>query len=194
MFFPKVLVLLALSAAIASAGTIVTLDTSPLDPSRTWYLDFQLADGDSVANNTVSLSLISFGGGSGNFLDTTLSDAAFFEQAVFDFTPGTEIRFNLSYTTNFAGGSQDTFTWAVLDDTYASIVDNGLLASLVILLDGSAPQTFAATVDYRFIRPALLSDAAVPEPGTVLLAAFGLAALALTRRGSTRARRRAPRP
>ncbi len=196
MLFPKVAVLFALHAAAAFAGPIVVLNTLPLDETKTYYLDFQLADGDGAANNTVSLSLVTFGGGTGTFPDTTLTDAAFFDQALYDFTPGDEIRFNLAYTTNFDSGGfmPDTFTWAVLDETYNSIVDNGLLASLVILLDGSAPQTFAATEAYDFIRPVLLAGTPIPEASTMSLAAMGLAAFAVTRRGTKRGRQRVRRP
>jgi hypothetical protein len=197
MILPKFLVHFVLAGTMVSAATVVKLDTTPLDPTKTWYLDFQLVDGDGVVNNTVNLSLISFGGGSGIFPDTTLSDAAGFDSRLYDFTPGSEISFSLSYTTAFAGGFQDTFTWAVLDENYTSIVQEGLLASLVILLDGSSPITFPAIEEYEYVEPVLVGDTAVPEPGTMGLASLGAGLLVCVRRltglRAERGRRPVPR-
>lgn len=184
-------------ATPARATSIVTLDTTPLQAiGGTWYLDFQLADGDGSANNSVTLANLTLGGGaqqppdalagggSGAFPSYSLTDSDFFNQVLIAFTAGTHVQFELSYTNNFAGGfSADTFTWAVLDANFSPIVTdpNSLGAGLVILLDGTTNITLVpADADlYASITPEIRAlqepNAAVPEPMTGLLVLTGLA-------------------
>jgi hypothetical protein len=191
-------------ATPAQADVIVTLDTTPLQSvGGTWYLDFQLADGDGVANNTVGISGLSLGGGStagaatlnggasGTFPALMLTDSDFFNEALIPFVAGSMVTFVLSDTNNFAGGFfPDTFTWAVLDGSSNSIVTNpfSLGAGLVILLDGTAMNvtTVAADAAYNNITPQLSSPTPeVPEPatGVLLLTGLGCIAIASRRRG-----------
>ena len=195
--FVAALVVIA-SAPRAEAITVL-LDTTPLQSlGGDWYLDFQLADGDGVVNNIVTLAGIDLGVGgafisealtgdaSGAFPSFTLGDSPGFNQALLRFTAGDQVRFDLSYTNNFAGGFfPDTFSWAVLDGSFPppnSIVDGGLGAGLVILLDGTTNiELAAADRAYSFIIPQIAS---VPEPATVAMLLTGLAVAVARRRRS----------
>lgn len=195
------LTLAAILAATAADAATIFLDTTPLQSlGGTLYLDFQLADNDSGVN-TVQIQGITLGGGAhlnsppdvdaltgdatGTFPDYTLGDTQFFNQALIPFTPGSSIQFTLTYTGNYLdGGFQDTFTWAVLNANFESIVTDGLGASLVLLLDGSGPQLIAATPEYRNITPQIVTTGTpVPEPATGLLLLVGGALIARARRG-----------
>jgi hypothetical protein len=78
-----------------------------------------------------------------------------------------------------------TFSWAVLDGSLLppnSIVDGGLGAGLVILLDGTTNiGLFAADRAYSFITPEIVG---VPEPTVVALLLSGLAMVGIPRRRS----------
>ena len=189
---------LAIAAAVLAGTTAdaatITLDTTPLAAmGGTSYLDFQLADSDSGVN-TVQIQGITLGGGThldappdgdiltgdatGTFPDYALGDTQFFNQVLIPFTAGTSVQFTLTSTANYlGGGSPDTFTWAVLNANFESIVSDGLGAGLVLLLDGSGPQFVAATRQYSFITPRL-----VPEPATGLLMLTAAGLLARVRR------------
>jgi hypothetical protein len=186
-----------LGAASPAAAATIFLDTTPLQAiGGTWYLDFQLVDGDGVANNTVTVENIDLGGGahgggdafaggaSGAFPDYTLADTALFNGVLAPFTAGTHVQFDMTFTSNFAGGTPDTFTWAVLDSSLDSIVTDPLSlgAGLVLLLDGSPNFVFvAADPQYNGITPKLLNGTQVPEPGAALLLLAGLCAGAVQR-------------
>jgi hypothetical protein len=195
-------VMLALVAALVLAtapraeAITVLLDTTPLQSlGGEWYLDFQVADGDGAINNVVTLTGIDLGIG-GAFLSVvltgdaagsvpsfTLGDSPGFNQVLVRFTAGDEVRFDLSYTNNFAGGFfPDTFSWAVLDGSRPppnSIVDGGLGAGLVILLDGTTNiELNPADSAYDFITPQIVS---VPEPVAATMFFSGLA-VAIARR------------
>jgi hypothetical protein len=166
----RFLVFFLILAGLAPAARL-RLDTSVLDPSQTWYLDFQLVDGDGVDNNTVNID------------STTLTNDQFFAQSLNSFVPALELILNINWTSNFSGvGFADTFTWAVLDANFNPIVADGLGASLVVLLDGSGPQVFAATADYNNVTPEFLTENAIPEPATLWLVALSGSLLLATQR------------
>lgn len=179
--------LVMIGAARAEAA-VIFLDTTPLQGlGGTWYLDFQLADGDGVANNSVDIEVLDLGGGAllpgetfagggaGSFPSYSLADSDVFNQVLVPFTAGSFVRLDLTFTQNLAGFFPDTFTWAVLDDTFTSIVTdpNSLGAGLVILLDGFGTiEREAADARYDAIIPVI--ERAVPEPsvGALLLIAL----------------------
>jgi hypothetical protein len=195
-------ILFALSCSLlpsAFAGSIVRLDTSVLNPSQAWYLDFQLANGDGLAgNNTAGINLLSVDCGTkpvGDILESAIgscpsyliTDSSSPGAALIPFTPGNLLRFELSNTASFSGNFfPDTFSFAVLDQNFVPIVSSGLGASLVILADGSGPQTFAADAQFNFVTPTFESPASgVPEPALSGLVVLFLA----TAIGYHRARR-----
>jgi hypothetical protein len=122
-------------ARILSADTIGTfsIDTSMLDPTQSWTLDFQFIDGSGGAtgdnNNQVSLTHFDTGGGSitpvltngsginivSSPYELDLFDADFFNEIQYAFTPGTTLSFQIDTTDNSDPLGPDTFTFAILD-------------------------------------------------------------------------------
>jgi hypothetical protein len=127
-------IVLCLGGEPAWAGAVyeVTLNTSPLTAlSGSYSLFFQLTDGSGSgdANNMVTLSNFSFGGGgavapaqlfggaSGN-LETqiALTDSGFFNASVQGFASGSQLSFVMNLTDNVdAGGIPDLFAMSILD-------------------------------------------------------------------------------
>lgn len=184
----------------------VQMDTSSLvgHAAGPFAIDFQLVDGDGVANNTVTLGNFLFGGGgplgggawsggaSGDLSGTvTLTDSAFFNAFVQSFTAGNTLAFDLTTTSHFAGGVPDGFSFALLDSTGAELPTLDFSSAFVqIDLEGDPPfvQSFASDpgqapaaggVPLSIPAPSvrLLSAGSAPEPGSLLL--FGLAGLPL---------------
>jgi len=126
--------LFLITAGMLSAGTVYTLDTTPLQTSSAgpFTLDFQFIDGSGTGdgNNTITLSDFDFGGGSVDTtpsfssggidvttgpLGVTLTDTSFFNDVEFSLTPGTSFSFMLDYTANSDDPAPDTFTFAIYD-------------------------------------------------------------------------------
>ena len=174
----------------------VRLNTLPLAgvPGR---FEFDLFDGDTKVNNSVTISnIVSNGtvvgtdcsigctGGPSTFV---LNDSPGFGQLLYDLTLGTSLRFDLSYTTNYGGmlgtDPPDRFALSLLDpNTNFSLVDTDITypfkALLTIDLIGSGLVQVASVV-----RPGIgisVGGLAVPEPGSLALVAVAL--LALVRR------------
>jgi hypothetical protein len=184
--------LIALALALtpsAFADLVVRLDTSVLDPGQLWYLDFQFANGDGIGgNNSANVNLLSVdcvAKPPGDYLESafgscpsyTIADSSSPGAALIPFAPNNLLRFQLSHTAQWNGALfPDTFSFAVLDQNFTSIASSGLGASLVILADGSAPQTFAADAQFNFVTPTFESaEVVVPEPSS-----YGLVLLILT--------------
>lgn len=182
---------------------LIHLDTSSL-PSGLFYLDLQLAGTDNVpGKNTVSVNQLNLGGGvlssadltnvTGTFPNYSMNDTNYFNQALIGFTRGSSVSFQLSYTNTFSGnGAPDTFSAALLDASFNSIVGSGLGVLLQVNLDGSGIQTYAADAAFGSIRATVdvtePSGNPVPEPGTLVLMAAGFAGLCIskTRWGGSR--------
>lgn len=181
-----------LTAASACAGPVlIQLDTASL-PAGTYYLDFQLIGSDNVAaNNTAAIGDLNLGGGafvsadltnsSGAFPNYSTTDTDFFNAVLIGFTRGSSMSFQLTLSNNFSGtGTPDTFSLAVLDEAFNSIVSTGLSASLVVNLDGSSQpviRTFAADPVFGSVQP----TAGIPEPGTLALLLLGASGLWIAR-------------
>jgi hypothetical protein len=188
-----------LAAAIASPhdalAYTVTLNTASL-AGASGRLEFDLLDLDPAANNSVVISGIV---GNGIFVGTecsvgctggpssfVLNDTGGFGQLLYDLTLGTSLSFDLSFTTNYGGvpgtDPPDRFALSLLDsgtdftlvDTDLSFPDDALLA--IDLIGAGVVQTAA------FTNPNV--GLAIPEPGSLALAATALLALA-RRRAST---------
>jgi hypothetical protein len=124
---------LVAAAALAAAAPafIVTLDTSSLVGTGTYYVDFQLNDGNGVgdANNTATIKNINLGGGSivgpattwggaaGDLGGTvTLIDTDAFNEFYQAFLPGSFLSFDLYLPNHFNGAIPDIFGFAILDE------------------------------------------------------------------------------
>lgn len=125
-----------LSAQVAMSDTIkVTLNTTPLlgHPAGPFSVFFEFIDGNGIgdANNAISISNVSFGGGSalgGTFAfggasgslesGVTITDNSFLSVFSERFAPGLEFSFFLSFSANDdEGGIPDRFTFFLLDDS-----------------------------------------------------------------------------
>jgi len=207
--FAAVFTMLALALAIGAAPARadssfdVTLNTSSL--SGTQIIAFSLINGGGGVDNTVTLSDFTFGGGSAvppaNYPGTggvsgdlgssiTMDDnvslyggtALFYE----DFDPGSTISFLLTTTNNFAGTTPDAFSMSVCDtsfDCYSDDTSTG--AMLVLNLTGGTltPASFTLNGASAQNLPApVVTNAAVPEPSSLLFLGLGIVALALCSR------------
>lgn len=159
--------LLLCSPAWAQVSYRVEMLTSALSghPSGPFSLDFQLTNGDGAANNTVALSNFVFSGG-GNAVGTpltllggasgdlssgvTLTEASFLNEFEQGFDPGATLAFDVAISTNFAGGTPDALTFAILDNAVAELPTLSFLDTFfVITFSGSSPtiETFASDPD-----------------------------------------------
>jgi len=200
--------LLLAGAATAGATTyLVQLTTDQLSTSSTYYLDFQLNDGDNVQDNEVDLSDFNFGGftpvgspqfngggGSGDLVSGfILQDVDFFNQITQGFTPtGTvTLSFLLTYTENFdtsdPSNVPDEFVFTIDTDNSGSpgnsVVSSGQHSLVVVdIQPGAVPVTYPADNQYNNFEATITS---IPEPASWGLSAAGLLlGLALRRRRS----------
>jgi len=187
-----------------SRDDTITVDTTFLqgNASGPFVLGFVLIDASFTGdgNNTAVLSNFDFGGGSagavatsgggvtGNLLSgitLTDSDPSGFNFITSAFTPGTSLSFNLALTTNpdltinpSFNQPGDEFLFVILDSTGQRIPTtqsdgSDAFAAATIAPGGVSVQQFSPTQTF------------VPEPGTVLLVASGMA-LGLFRRSRRR--------
>jgi hypothetical protein len=188
------------TAASAQLSIRVQLDTSSLiaAPAGPFSLDFQLVDGSGVgnANNWVNISNLQFGGGAaagagntagGAFGDLSssivLTDTDFFNEFYQEFTPGSWLAFDLTFSTNSDGVTPDRFSFAILDSNLFNLPtqSGGDDVLLAIDLTGQGPEvTTYGSLDFAISAPVAVP---VPEPSTYALAsAFGLLGLTALRR------------
>src|SRR5690349_8196934 len=173
-----------LAMPLQADDVTISLDTSSLTAGG-YFLDYQIAGTDAVlGQNTVAINNIQLGGGtfsnetlsggaSGTFNNYSIVDTDVFNEALVGFQLGSEVKFGLSFTDNFSGGgTPDSFTFALLDSNFNSIVSSGLGASVLINLDGGRPvvQLFAADQAFNSVTPIIvLPVSQVPEPAGWLL-------------------------
>ncbi|MBL8349246.1 MAG: hypothetical protein JNL87_02940 [Burkholderiaceae bacterium] len=187
--------LAGLAAGPCAAGALsISIDTSALAGAN-GRLDFTLLDGDFTANNSVTIANLTTNGVPSTAAPTTtIDDSAVLGQFLWDFTVGTLVTFDLSFTTDFAGGAPDRLTLNLLDaGTNLTLVDTELdflsdpvpaqdALLLVDLANGGQVQ-----VAKRTDPPTQVTE--VPEAGTAALAALALLALVMT----SKSRRAQPR-
>lgn len=191
--------------AMADEIVAVSVNTSSISGMAGSEVFFEFTDGSGLgdANNTVTLTGFSLGGGTAgavdtNPLDTTggfdpasdlgsqvsITDSSFFNEFAQFLTPGSVLSFTLDLTTNVdAGGVPDQFSMYIYDpnsnsiDTTADPTGGDSLLS--ISLDSSSNPTT------NNFDPALVTSAVTnptPEPSTLLLFVSGLAICGLLRR------------
>ena len=185
----------------------VDLDTSVLmgNANAPYALDFQLNDGQGIgdANNLVTLSNFSFGGGAATATATfdgggsgtvatglSISDSSFFNAATQSFTAGSTLGFDVTLSTHVdPGGTPDEFSLAILDGNGNEISTTGWGDPLIVVdIDSSQPtiQTFAGTGAYGAMPAPATGPviSPVPEPATAGLFVAGLVMLLWHRRAS----------
>lgn len=203
-----VMVLAALAGAACLGGVPnpaaaipVTLDTS----SRfgvSAQLEFSLLDGDLLGNNSATIGSISTDGtlgvsdcsvGCAGGPPYMINEAFGFGQFLQNVILGNRLSFDLTFTSNFAGGTPDRLSLVLLDpDTSFPLITTDPVA----FPGGPVPVEHALLiVDFTpgaVIQVATLTDpalpVAVPEPGGAALFSLGLALLGgqRIRRGASR--------
>ena len=192
--------LAAVAVPLDALALTVTLNTTSL-AHVAGRLEFDLFDGDFVANNSVVISNIF---SNGTFVGTecslgctggppfVLSDAGGLAQLLYDLTLGTSLSFDVSYTTQYAGvpgtDPPDRFALSLLDPgTNLTLVRTDITfpddALLTIDLIGAGVVQFASVTD-----PAVTT--AITEPPPLALVTTALLMLAGCR--ARAARRVAP--
>jgi hypothetical protein len=205
LVFGAAVILCCAARPALAAPIIITLDTSPLVAGVTgpYYLDFQLVDGDALANNSVLLSGFDFGGGfavgapilaggaTGDVnAGATLTDSSFFNELVQEFTPGNLLSFSVTFSTNFVAPTPDRFTFAVLNSSFFEVPTAGLGSELlgIDLREPIVIETYAGIDNGQDPVLAAPQVTPVPEPSTIVLLTTGIGALAGRRRMRRRAR------
>ncbi len=186
--------LLLSTAASQAAYYKVTIDTSALNLPPTslngpFSVDFQFNSGDTLNNNTATISNFFFSGGAaggggvasgpsvtGNLGGTiNLADSDAFNSYYETFTTGGIFEFEVLLSENAdAGLTPDSFSFSILDNLLENITTNGIANSLlqVDIVPGALTvgdlNLASGTGSYAGV-----SVAAIPEPSAALL---GLAA------------------
>jgi len=203
-----VMALAALAGAASLAGVNgnaaaipVSLDTSSLSGVSA-QLEFSLLDGDLLGNNSATIGSISTDGtlgvsdcsvGCAGGPPYMINEAFGFGQFLQNVILGNRLSFDLTFTSNFAGGTPDRFSLVLLDPATSFPL---VRTDPVAFPGGPVPVEHALLiVDYTpgaAIQIATVTDpalpVAVPEPGSAAIFSLGLALLASQRirRGASR--------
>ena len=192
---------LGLGAAVTHATALfnVTVDTTSIS-GGTYSVAFDLTDGDSVTNNTVSVSNFVFNGGgitgvpnltggaSGELNSTvSLMDTVFFNSFDQQFTAGNLLSFTIDISSNFGGGSPDNFAFYLLDDKGDTITTTDPFGTnsffTIDLQDPLIIQTFSSIDANQLIpAPVVAQVVEAPEPSLFSLLVLGLAGMLASRR------------
>ncbi len=201
---------LLLAASVLAAAPIyasatfefdITINIAPLigNPSAPFSLDLQLNDGAGTgdANNTATITSLSFGGGAPSGSATllggatgdlgssvVLTDSSVFNEFYQPFTSGSLLAFHVSLTRNVdAGSTPDAFSIALLDSSLSNVPTTGVADTLLYVTADGALLTTGNS-----INPSGVTITAVPEPiGASAAAGVGLvAAFFVLRRRSSR--------
>jgi hypothetical protein len=187
----------------SSGATVidVSLDTSSIS-GGSFSVVFDLFNGDTTPNNSVTISNFDFGGGipsgspaytctsgtktscagiSGNLsASVALTDSSdFFNEFVEGFTSGSVLSFSVDLTTNFVGETPDSLVFLLLDSSGDPLPTDDLLgADAFLTIELMSPLAIQAFGSRQMSIPAP-QVGGVPEPGILALFAIGMAGLPL---------------
>ncbi len=202
------LALLGIVAAASPADAVTYnfyMDTAPLvgEVAGPFSLEFQLNDGSGTGDglNPATLSDFNFGGGAtagapsligGATGDASTSisitESSFFNQFIQPFTPGSELDFQLSLSTNVQPGPvPDQFTFSILDSTGSELptlsffdvfveidIDSGNPSVLTFPTDTTqTPVAGGPPIDIAAPIATLAGTVPEPESGLLLMTALG---------------------
>jgi hypothetical protein len=167
----------------------VSLHTSPIS-GGSFSIVLDLIDGDATSNTSVTISSFMFGGGSPSgspiliggasgslSAAVTLTDTSFFNEFVEGFTAGSMLSFILDISTNFAGGTPDSFAFLLLDSNGDPVpTDDPLGTDALLAVDLVSPLVIQTFSSPQFDIPAP-DVQRIPEPATLILFSAGLAGL-----------------
>jgi PEP-CTERM motif len=198
--------------AVADIIFDVTLNTSPLvgHPAGPFYVYGAFTDGSGIgdANNTVTLSNFTFGGGSSlgsplvfggasGSLETGvgITDSSFLSFFAEQFAPGLQLSFSLDLTLNDdGGGTPDRFSFFILDSSQVPLPTLAPSGDYFFGVDlhstgpifdayGSDPSRAPSVGNpVSIAAPTITSVNSVPEPSTIYLLGGALAMMAVLRR------------
>jgi hypothetical protein len=196
--------LLLSSAASQAAYYKITIDTSALNVPPTslngpFYVDFQFNSGDTLNNNTATISNfffsggsaggsgVAFGGATGSLSGTiNLADSTAFNEYYETFTTGGIFEFEVLLSENAdSGPTPDSFSFSILDGSLSNITTDGIGNSLLQLDIVPGAMTVgdlnlaSGTGSYAGV-----SVAAIPEPSAALLGLVACGLGVLRRRRS----------
>lgn len=187
--------LLAAASSAAAASFGVTVNTSNLTTGP-FAIQFQLTNGNATGVNTVTIDNFNFGGGAASGVPTTsggasgnlgstvtmLDDSGFLALFTQNFTPGSQLTFNLTYSENFTGGAPDFFGMAILINGTPAPTAQGADQLIALALDATPTLEGWATTSGQSIPAPTFgapfsTNGEVPEPSTYLTALVPLAIL-----------------
>ncbi|QOY89165.1 NF038129 family PEP-CTERM protein [Paludibaculum fermentans] len=195
------LLLLLMAVPSQAAVILVSIDTTPLMTGVTgpYSIEFQLVDGDGIANNTVTIDSFTFGGGSASGAATVLggvtgdlsssvvmNDTSFFNTFYQPFVPGNLLAFQVTVTGNYVAPTPDGFSFAILNGSLLEVSTTGM-ANELVFVDLKTPPVISqyqgiAVGDDPVLGAATADFQGVPEPSTGLICLVGLGLLALRAR------------
>ena len=183
---------LLLSSAAANAALYhASIDTSSLigNPNAPFSLSFQLNGGDTPGNNSVTISNISFGGGSAGAAGTisatgdvtgnlgssvNIANLLPFNEFYQEFTPGATIQFDFDVTQNLDGTTPDLFLVSIFGSSFDNITTTGFGDTLIAVnIDTTGSLTVGVGQGEGAYSGVTTTVSAVPEPSAALLGLVG---------------------
>lgn len=163
-------------------------------------LAFDLINGDGANNNSVSITQLTTDGTGLVTTDFSISDVLFFNEVQRSLTFGTFLSFSFSATTNFAGGTPDSFSFFLLNSSGTlSLVTTsdptGADSLFGLDLDGTAAGllTTSFATEPQGVSVTVAPAAPIPEPASLAtwsLMAAGIGVFARRRRAKQELRSR----
>jgi len=176
-----------------------SLAIAPNVTSAPFSLDFQLNSGDTLGNNTATLSNFTFGGGSASGSansfggasgdlgsSVSLTDTSPFNEFFQTFNAGSSIQFDLFLSQNLdAGLTPDVFTISLLNSSLFNITTNSTDGADTLMhldLNSSTAGSTYGDMNFASGTGSYSAVAAVPEPSAAFLSLAACAVGVLRRR------------